>query len=353
MECRELESIPYEIDLDAVVKVIEERSARRVVIQLPDGIKQYSPMLSLCIKRRLGGAIEVYVSGEGSYGACDLDLDVLENTIKPDLIVHVGHTPYPPWLCSLSTRGRVEKASVVYVPAYSRVDFSERAVEEALEILRSYNAKRVGLVAPLQHVSRLSKLALQIERRGLEPSIPKGLPPYLLDGQVIGCEYRVATSIDVDAYLYLGGGLFHPLGLYLVARKPVVKIDPHEDRVMDVTPLGVKYLRIRLFKVQQAIAAKRWAIVVGLKTCQYRDWLVESLKKLLEDSGREYVLVATSVLTLERIADIDSSWIEAFVVTSCPRLPIDDLWEYHKPVLTPGEARMALAGTLEDYRAFW
>jgi Diphthamide synthase subunit DPH2 len=51
--------------------------------------------------------------------------------------------------------------------------------------------------------------------------------------------------------------------------------------------------------------------------------------------------------------DVDSEWFEAFVVTSCPRLPVDDLYEYEKPVLTPGEAFMALQGRLEPYMFPW
>lgn len=349
MECEELKETSYEIDLGPLLKTLGEAKAERIVLQLPDGLKHLSPLLVSCIERALGGRADIYVSGEGVYGACDLDLEVLEGTIKPDLIVHVGHTPYPPWLCSTSTRLRVEKARVVYIPAFSKAPLREDLLEEALGIARSYGARRIGLVAVVQHVDKLRDVKKFLEARGLEPIVPRGVPPYLLDGQIIGCEYGAAARLEVDAFLYLGGGLFHPVGLYLTTRRPVIKIDPHEARVVDVTPIGIKYLKVRLFKIQQAMNAKRWAVVVGTKTCQYRDWLVESVRRLLEERNREYLLIVASVLNLERIATIDNPWIEAFVITSCPRLPIDDLWEYSKPVLAPGEMRMALTGDLESY----
>ncbi|MEM4929124.1 MAG: diphthamide biosynthesis enzyme Dph2 [Acidilobaceae archaeon] len=349
MECEELKDASYEIDTNFLFKTLKETKAERVVLQLPDGLKHLSPLLASCIKRALGERTNVYVSGEGVYGACDLDLEVLENTIRPDLIVHIGHTPYPSWLCSNSIRSRVERAKVIYVPAFSKIPIAESLLEEALNIVKSYEAKKIGLVAVLQHINKLRDVEKFFKARGLEPIVPQGVPPYLLDGQIIGCEYGAVSGLEVDVFLYLGGGLFHPIGLYLTVKKPVIKIDPHEAKVVDVTPIGVKYFKIRLFKIQQAMSAKRWAVVIGTKTCQYRDQLVESIRRLLEEKNKEYLLIIAGVLNLERIAAIDNSWIEAFVVTSCPRLPIDDLWEYHKPVLTPGEMRIALTGALESY----
>ncbi len=146
--------------------------------------------------------------------------------------------------------------------------------------------------------------------------------------------------------------MFHPLGLYLATRKPVIKLDPYTARIEDVTEYGERIYKKRLYKIIQAMDSKTWGIIVGLKTGQYRPWLIERLKKLLEEKDLKYYLLVYDRLEKDSLRALPQN-IEAFIVTSCPRLPIDDLGDFEKPVLTPGEAIMALTGKLEPYRFPW
>ena len=351
--CSELDGIPYHIDLELAVRAIRRRGAKRAVIQLPDGLKPYGWRIVKCLESALEGGVEVYLHLDSTFGACDLHYGQLEATLKPDVIVHVGHSPYPAELAhpALEPQG----ASVVYVPALSKAGVSSRAVAKAVDILRSYGVYRVGVVTTAQHVHVMKGVASALKSMGLEPVIPRGLTPYLSDSQVLGCDYRLPRSISsrVEGFLYLGGGVFHPLGLYLSTFKPVVRLDPYRDDSDDLTGEGERLYKVRLSKVAEAMGARRWGVIVGLKTGQYRPWLVERLVKAIREAGGEYMLLANEYTSLAAIISIDTGWFDAFVVTSCPRLPTDDLWEYEKPVLTPGEAFMALSGKLEPYRFPW
>ena len=347
--------IPYKIDVGLIVKAIKELGARRVVLQLPDGLKQYSTTLKDCIEGLLEAEdVDLYIHVDSVFGACDLQYGQLYATIRPDLIIHVGHTPYPSELSFPGVEPRGDLGvRVVYVPALSLNPLPTEALKESARILDSYKASRVGVVTTSQHVHLVDEAVVLLEEMGVEAAKPRGVKPYFLDAQVIGCDYRVARSLKADAYLYIGGGVFHPLGLYLATLKPVVQVDPYTGMARDLTGEGEKLYRARLYRVLEAFEARSWGIIVGLKTGQYRPWLVSRLVEEITSRGGRYYLLASEILTLQHLVSIDSRDIDAFIVTSCPRIPTDDFWDYEKPVLTPGEAIMALRRQLEPYRFPW
>lgn len=349
--CDKVNDMPYEIDVEWIVERLSRSQAKRLAVQLPEGMLQYGLYIAKCLEERLEGA-EVYLHADQTFGACDLHYGELEASIRPDAIVHVGHSPYPAELAhpGLEPRG----AKVVYAPALSKTAVSEDMVSRAVEVLsRRYSARRVSVATTAQHVHIVPRVVDMLTRRGLDVPKPRSLRPYYSEAQVIGCDYRVVRRKDVDAYVYLGGGIFHPLGLYLATLKPVVRIDPYSGMVEDLTPEGEKLYRNRLYHVGRAIGARRWGIIAGLKTGQYRPWLIKRLADKILDRGGEYLLIASEVTTLSQLVAVDNDWFDAFIVTSCPRLPTDDFWSYEKPVLTPGEAFMALDRRLEPYRFPW
>ncbi|MCS7106820.1 MAG: diphthamide biosynthesis enzyme Dph2 [Acidilobaceae archaeon] len=346
-ECGEL---PYQIDLRLAISSLKGIGAKKVVVQLPDGLKKFGAAIARCLQEGLGEA-EILIHADSVFGSCDLQHGQLWATVRPDAIVHIGHSPYPVEIAheELEPRG----SRVIYVPALSKLAVTKEAVRAAGDLLRSHGAREVAVVTTAQHTHMVREIQRQLEEEGIRAVVPRGLQPFFSDGQVIGCDYRVARGVKADAYLYYGGGIFHPLGLYLATFRPVVKLDPYEDKATDITPVGEKTYRIRLLKVAESFQLDRWGIFVGVKTGQYRPWLIRLLTEEMRKRGKKYLLISSENLTLQSLVAVDNEWFQAFSVTSCPRIPTDDHWEYVKPVLTPGETIMALRGELEPYRFPW
>ncbi|NOZ31077.1 MAG: diphthamide biosynthesis enzyme Dph2 [Crenarchaeota archaeon] len=338
--------IPYHIDFSP----LKEVRAERVVLQLPDGLKQYAACLSGKIQDLTGAT--VFIDGDSSFGACDLHWPRLAHILRADVIVHIGHTPYPP---SLAHEG-VEpggKPRIIYLQARSRHKPPRRLLDEVISKMKEEGWKSIVLTATSQHTHLLGEIRDVLVRSGVEAIIPPSQPPYFEEGQVIGCDYHLARRFDADAFLIVAGGVFHALGLYLSTFKPLLQLDPYRGELIDRTREFEKFYGARLYKVSQAMNAKSWGVVVGLKTGQYRPWLVDKLVKLIESRGGTYHVYVMEHVDEQRLRTIDSPIIDAWVITSCPRIPLDDLHRYEKPVLTPGEARMALQGSLEPYLFPW
>lgn len=346
-EASPCEGLPYDIPLDNLSAL---EGARRVAVQVPPGLRPFLDKIGGCVAERLPGA-EVLLHMDPVYGACDLAYPQLAEIAGVDGIVHIGHTPYPLELAG--PHAMPSSVRTVFLPAYSRAWPGEEALSRAADILRERGASRVAVVGTAQHVHQLGPIGRALSDLGLEALVPRGYPPFFGDGQVIGCDYRVAAraSSSVDAFVYVGGGRFHPLGLYLALRRPVVIVDPYRGEAWDFTGEGERVLKSRLFRVMRAMDARSIAVIAGLKTGQYRPRLVSALLGLARRRGVKALVYLSDRLSLEDLRSIPRA--DAVVVTSCPRLPIDDLAEHELPVLTPGEARMALTGRLEPYVFPW
>ena len=77
-------------EIEKVVRELKKRKPKKVLVQLPEGIKQKAIEISETIEN-LG--IEVIFSGETSWGACSIAVQEAE-ALQVDLIVHFGHAKF-------------------------------------------------------------------------------------------------------------------------------------------------------------------------------------------------------------------------------------------------------------------
>jgi len=316
----------YELDLGYLLRELEERRARRVLVQLPEGLKRYYAELADALSGASGA--EVVADASPTYGSCLVDPAEVSGY---DLVAHVGHDPYP-----LSS---FRPSNVVYVDL-EYVDADVERLAMAVEGgLRGLGATRVAVLTTNQH-KRLSKeLAARLSERGFGVVFGPAL--------VLGCYVpRGLRESGAEVVLVVAGGRFHALGTSLVLPEArVLRVDPYACAVSDVSAEAAKLLSMRLMKMWEAASARSWGILVG-RAGQYRPHVVEALKRELSERGFRYYVLRAPVLDLDTLRNVDSPGVEAYVVTSCPRVAVDDLYLFEKPVLTPPEALQVIRGLL-------
>ena len=82
----------YDLEEARLIDEIKKRSSRRVLLQLPEGLKPQAARLADKLQSATGA--EVLVSGDPCYGACDLALHQMKE-LHADLLIHVGHAEIP------------------------------------------------------------------------------------------------------------------------------------------------------------------------------------------------------------------------------------------------------------------
>jgi 2-(3-amino-3-carboxypropyl)histidine synthase len=333
--------LSYNFDEERIIHEIEARNAKKVLLQFPEGLKYFSIEIVNKLRKKIPN-VDFIISGEPSWGACDIAEDEAIQ-IGADLIVHFGHTPYT-WY--------YPKFPTLFINAESTIRLTTDALEDLAKKLSKYDGNKISLTATLQHIKMLQEVKSFLENKGYEVVIGKPSSKFMFDGQVLGCDYK-AAEIPADVYVIISGGMFHALGLGLSTNKPTIKLDPYLQKSEDVTNEVNRILKIRYGKIMQAMDKRNWVIIQGIKVGQNRPLMVKYFYDELTKRGYNVYIVTNKVLTIDVLRNIDRSYIDVYLVTSCPRLPIDDLYNYEKPVLTPGEAKMIINNNFERYIFPW
>ena len=317
----------YNLEIERVSEEIRRRSAKRVLLQLPDGLRPQAFTLIGALREQTG--VEVLLTGDSCYGACDVAFRQAE-ALEADLIVHYGHSPMIP-----ETR-----IPVLYVEARAEIEVTS-LIESALPLIQDW--KTVGLAATVQHVHQIGDVAETLRSRKISAVIGKGGGRTTHDGQVLGCDYRSAREVadEADGFLFIGGGRFHPLGLALATGKTVVAADPY---TLSVTVFGEKELKRlamqRMAAITAAKGAQRFGVLISTKPGQFDLSSAEAVCSKLEKQGREAAIICLDEVRPETLANFSEA--EAFINTACPRIAVDGLSDLRKPILTVQEAYVLL-----------
>jgi len=320
----------FDLEEERVKQEIAKLGAKRVLLQFPEGLKSEASKLAKMVEKL--GAIAI-VSADPCYGACDVATAEAES-LGADLVVHYGH----------SKMLKHERVPTVYVEARAVLNV-DSAVRKALPLLSKW--RRIGLVTTVQHVQTLDHVKEMLLREGKTVVVGEaGRVSYA--GQVIGCDYSNAKSVakDVDAFLFVGGGRFHALGVGLSTSKPTIVADPYEGNAFSIDEEAKRVLKSRWANIEEAKRSKSFGILVGLKPKQQRFEEALQLKATLEQDGRAALLLAIREITPEALAGFPQ--IEAFVDTACPRVAVDDATRFRRPVLTVNEALVVTGKTTWD-----
>ena len=309
----------WDYELDRIVEAVEERDAETVGLQFPEGLKRRGPAVTDDLREELPDDVQVMMSGQPCYGACDLDTYMMRRT---DVFVHFGHSPMK------------ESDKIIYVPLFSNVEVTpimEQAFEEQLS--DPDEDPDVGLVTTAQHMNKFGEMREWLEQRGYTVHTQRGDERLTNEGQVLGCNYASA-DVDADQILYVGGGKFHPLGLAMEhPEKKVIIADPVNNGVTIADT--EKFMKQRYGAVHRAMDAENWGVIFCTKIGQGR-W--DQAQEIVENNDNAYLITMDEV-TPDRLTNFG---MDAYVNTGCPRITTDDGPQFKKPMLTPGEYEIAI-----------
>jgi 2-(3-amino-3-carboxypropyl)histidine synthase len=312
----------FEVDLAGAVSELKRIKARVVALQVPEGLKRRAYQYSEDIEKNSGA--EVVVVAEPCFGACDVPSSLFDMV---DAIVHIGHSPIPSIRFS---------KPVIFVPARSKVPMTDQ-LKRAVGMLK----EPVGVLATTPHLTDLDTVIEGLESMGLKVKVGEGDGRISHVGEVLGCNYSTAASISkgVNSYLLIGSGTFHALGVHLATGKKVVVLDPNLEDPIEIDQIKDKVLRQRHAVIERAQKARTFGIIIGEKVGQRRLRRARELRKLLRWKKRDAVLIMMDKFDPDKLKSLG---FDAYVSTACPRIAIDDVSMYDKPLLTPQELEVVL-----------
>ena len=198
----------FDFQLDDIVAWIRDGGFTSVALQLPEGLKIRATEISDYLSERTG--VDILVIGLPCYGACDL----FDYRGKTDALVHFGHSPIP---------SQGDDPNVLYIESRSDVEV-DPSILEHLEGL----PQRVGLLATIQYLDLIPKVRDILEASGRKVLVGTGDRRIAYPGQVLGCNCSSTEAVidDVDAFLFIGEGDFHPLAAAFGVKKDIIVLNP-------------------------------------------------------------------------------------------------------------------------------
>ncbi len=297
-------------------------------VQFPDGLRDHGTEIADIVEAELG--VPVVISADPCYGACDLaDDEMAKLGIK--VLIHFGHSAMP----SVPELGGVH---VYYIQAWSTHTIEPIVTEAATQHLQG---KRIGVCTTAQHTHKLDEAAEILTKHGFEPVIGFGDKRTKLAGQLLGCNVMAATKlVDVDEFLFIGSGDFHPLALALETEKRIIGACPYTNTINSFDEPKHKILKQRYAAIANAQEAETFGIVISTKGGQMRMESAKRILKRLREHGKQGFLIQNKQISPGDL--LYFRHLDAFVGVACPRVPIDDQGRYNKPFLTPQELDMVL-----------
>lgn len=282
-----------EKNIAALIKEVTKTGARRIMLQLPEGLKMSAAEI---VEKLAGNNIEALLAGDSTFGACDIKDDYAK-TMNCELLVHVGHSKFYKDFSSA--------VPVMYFPwiidvFFDGIDFS--AIHE----------EKIGLVTSIQHLHVLDDVAVKLKSMGKHP---------VIGGQILGCWTKNAEMIsnDVDAFLFVGSGVFHSLGMD--TGKKVYALDIEKQKIREID--GSKLMKRRYANIDAAKNAQTFAILVSSKKGQRElTGNAEKIAGYLRQRDKKALILVMDEIRDEKLLGIKA---DAFINTACPRL-MDDTW---------------------------
>nr|MBI4156343.1 diphthamide biosynthesis enzyme Dph2 [Candidatus Woesearchaeota archaeon] len=316
----------YNFDESKVIEEIKARKASKVLLQFPEGLKKEALRFSNLLN---DNKIEVIVSGDHCWGACDLALDDAKK-FNVDLLVNFGHVEF----------NKVD-FPVLYVPIKYECNIKE-FFDELQFKLGSF--KKIGLISSIQHVHQLEEVKHFLELFIEEAIIPDKRGFSQVNGHILGCEYNSVKAINdkVDAFLVLGNR-FHALGASLSTEKPVLLLDVANKEFTFMDEIREKIVKQRAIAINKVSDAKKIGLITSTKSGQ-NFGSFKSVKADLEKMEKEVIVLTMDEITNDKLVNFYD--VEAFIEFACPRVAVEDYSRFEKPLVNYREA-LVVTGKLE------
>jgi 2-(3-amino-3-carboxypropyl)histidine synthase len=321
----------FDFQLENIVAWIRDGGYSSVALQLPEGLKIRATEISDYLSEKTG--VDVLVIGLPCYGACDL----FNYKGKTDALVHFGHSPIP---------SQGDDPNVLYIESRSDADLGK----EILPMLELF-PQRVGLLATIQYLDLLPKVKSMLEYTGRTAIIGTGDRRIAYPGQVLGCNCSAAESVldDVDVFLFLGEGDFHPLAAAFGVKKEVFVMNPVTKEFRNMSEIRDRILRKRFAAIQSAKDAQSFLVIVCSKIGQDRSAQADAAVSKIRSKGLKAYKAVMEEITP---ASLMAYRVDAYVNTACPRVAMDDSARYDRPMITLTELDIVLGEKFWDSYQF-
>lgn len=336
-----LSSLPknYKFEIHKTIWKIIQIDAKNVILQLPEGLIRFGPVLvdvmTAYLSKNGHDNVRFITMGDLTYGACCID-DYLAASMGCDLIVHYAHS------CLVPINKLNSKVKYLYI--FLDIKFDLDHVKKCIE--HNFNPEEhvIALAGTIQFVSSVHELSSQLKKVGFNIILPQSRP--LSSAEIIGC---TAPKLDdrINAIVFICDGRFH-LEALMIANPNIkaYRYDPYSRKLTSESYHFDQMVRHRGAAIDTAIETMRsggtFGFVLGTLGRQGSETVYHRLiQRLLEKTDCKCLKLMLPEVVQTALDPIES--VDIWVQIACPRLSIDWGHFFRKPLLNPYELAKAVS----------
>lgn len=233
---------------------------------------------------------------------------------------------------------------VLFLDAPYRKEIS--LCKETVDYLKEKGYCQVGLYASVQFCNQLEKVKKQLEELGIKVVSSKADRTHV-SGQLLGCDvYHDSLNLkkEVDCYLYVGDGKFHPLALAYMQKersemKEIICNDPMQKSMQLLDIREIKGILQRYnSSLITFLSSGKIGVIVTIKPGQEQLQPALALEKKYPHKKFYYFLDDT--VSFQQLENFN--FIDVWINTTCPRVGFDDQEKFVKGVINLNDALEAV-----------
>ncbi|KAH3680564.1 hypothetical protein WICMUC_000238 [Wickerhamomyces mucosus] len=316
----------YNFEIHKTIWNIRKQGAKRVALQMPEGLLIYSLIISDILQQFCD--CETLVMGDVSYGACCID-DFTARSLGCDFIVHYAHSCLVPIDITL--------IKVLYI--FVTINIDETHLINTIK--RNFpKGSKIATFGTIQFNPTIHAIKDVLEKEANILTIPPQISP-LSKGEVLGCTSQRMNKDDIDSMIYIGDGRFHLESAMIHNPEiPAYRYDPYSRKFTREYYDQKQLNKIRSDAIETGRSAQKFGLILGALGRQGNLTTLNNLETQLSKQGKIIVKIILSEIFPQKLSMFDD--IDCFIQVACPRLSIDWGYAFNKPLLTPYEAMVML-----------
>lgn len=216
----------------------------------------------------------------------------------------------------------------MFVPCYYAKEISGYLLNDLLRYLEG--VEKIGITYVIQHEKNAEQLKKFLEENKKQA---------IICGKILGCDVANAKKYEneVEKFIYVGSGKFHPYNLKAQIGKDVLILDPISDAITKISDAQINLMkRKRYSRIAKASLAHTFGILVSLRTYQNNVEKAFQLKEKIESAGRKAFIFAGNDINDSNLLGFE---VDAYINTACPRINED---EFSKVMINADEVEFIL-----------
>lgn len=314
----------YNFEIQKTVWNIRKHGAKRVALQMPEGLLIYSLVIADILEQFC--LVETIVMGDVSYGACCID-DYTARALDCDFIIHYAHSCLVP----------IDVTTIKVLYVFVTINIDEAHLVSTIK--RNFLEKNhLAMFGTIQFNPTIHSAAAKLAQDNIYVTPPQSMP--LSKGEVLGCT-SARMALEIDAMVYVGDGRFHMESAMIHNPEiPAYRYDPYSRKFTREYYDHAEMKLVRKWAISHARNARKIGLILGSLGRQGSPATLEKLEQKLKERNIIVVKIILSEIFPQKLAMFDD--IDAFVQVACPRLSIDWGYAFDKPLLTPYEAMVMM-----------